>query len=178
MPQDFAKRQPPASTPANPLPRWVWFVSGVAVGSFVTFLAFVGTTVPSDPAVSPEAVQAPAPSSGGERAENEEMQWNFYDLFPRSEVPVHDLYATDEEVGGPISYLLQAGSFQNPDDADRLRGELILMGLDVEVRQIRVNGQAWHRVMVGPLPDEVELGRAQERLAEVDIAAIPIRVAP
>ena len=79
---------------------------------------------------------------------------------------------------GPAVFLLQAGSFRNSEDADRLRAELLLMGLTVFSREIEVNGETWHRVLVGPLETELELNRAQDKLAQAEIESIPLRVKP
>jgi len=158
------------------LPRWVWFVTGLVTGVFLSFIFYLHEFVDADPETAAITPGATLPGSR-ERTEDGEMQWKFYDLFPEAEVAINDNYATGErEFSG--SYLLQAGSFRKQDEADRLRAELILMGLEVTIRKIKVNGQDWHRVMVGPLASDAAVTRAAERLAEIDIAAIPIRVKP
>lgn len=71
-----------------------------------------------------------------------------------------------------IRYMLQTGSFQNESDADRRRAELILMGMDANIKTVTfTNGQIWHRVIVGPFTGEKALHRAQNQLTQLNIAA-------
>ncbi len=174
MPQDHATRR--GDTPRAPIPGWVWFLSGLAVGVFGSFLYYVQDRVPSDP-----EVEAIVDSSGDATTEEEvaPMKWDFYDIFPRSEVPIVEEYQPDGSkatLAQPKAYLLQAGSFRNPDDADSLRAELILLGMDAFVREVDNDGVAWHRVMVGPFDSEIELSRSRRALAEANISSIVLTI--
>jgi cell division protein FtsN len=172
MPQDFAKRH---STPADerPAPRFVWFVTGFMAGVFCAFLLYLWQDIPTDPEI------ASIPKPADKPAQVEEMQWDFYEIFPKSEVPIIEEY-TDSgakvETTRDFRYILQTGSFKNPSDADELRARLLLMGLDVFVKEVDVNGSQWHRVIVGPLDNGLALNRAQDKLAQAEIASIPFRV--
>ena len=107
------------------------------------------------------------------------MQFDFYDLFPRSEVAIVEEYNTEglrAESDGPYAYLLQAGSFPHADDADQLRAQLLLLGMEVFVKEIKIEGDKWYRVMVGPLATDLELNRTQDKLAEAEIESIPLKV--
>ncbi len=171
MPQDHARRKSPEP---NTVAGWVWFISGLMTGVFCMFLFFVWRDVPADPDVE---VIADAPITNS--SDPEPMQWDFYDIFPKSEVPIVEEYASDgtkRQVEQPVSFLLQVGSFRNPEDADRLRAELILLGMDVFIRTIENEGQQWHRVVVGPIDTETELNRHRRRLAEANLPSIPLRV--
>ena len=44
------------------------------------------------------------------------------------------------------------------------------------VKDIKIDGDKWYRVMVGPLATDLELNRAQDKLAEADIESIPLKV--
>jgi cell division protein FtsN len=106
------------------------------------------------------------------------MQWDFYEIFPRSEVPVVEEY---DDAGNRLQtdqyrWILQAGSFQEPDDADELRASLLLLGLDASTTEVEVTGETWHRVIVGPFDTELERNRAQDRLAQAEISALPLRI--
>ena len=163
-----------SSTPS--VPGWVWFLTGLVAGIFVSFLAYLGKIVPSDPQTTGLSV---LPKAEPDQMV-EEMQFDFYDLFPKSEVPIVEEYNTEglrAESDGPFAYLLQAGSFPRPDDADQLRAELILLGMDVFVKEIKIDGDKWYRVMVGPLTTDLELNRTQDKLAQADIESIPLKVA-
>lgn len=72
-------------------------------------------------------------------------------------------------------YLLQAASFLRRDDAEAMRAELLLEGMDANVSKVpRKGGGAWHRVLVGPFPDRTEMARALTKLRERDIPALPL----
>ncbi len=155
--------------------NWVWFFTGLVSGLFLAFLVYLGLIVPPDK-LAGDLNQLPRAKPD---QAVEEMRFDFYDLFPKSEVPIVEEYNAEGrrvESANPVTYLLQAGSFQNPDDANQLRAELILLGLTVFTREIKVDGNAWHRVMVGPLETELALNRAQDTLAEAEIESIPLKV--
>ncbi|MCB1694247.1 MAG: SPOR domain-containing protein [Pseudomonadales bacterium] len=176
MPQDYAKRNN-ARAPSRSLPGWVWFLTGLATGLLSAFLFYLWRDVPIDPEAA-AIVEKPSPELAAPPAD--EMKWDFYDIFPKSEVPVEE-YAKDgskSAVATPSVYLLQAGSFRNQSDADRLRAELILLGMDVIIKPVTTEGQTWHRVLVGPVKSDLEADRLRRRLAEQNIASIPIKVSP
>ena len=119
----------------------------------------------------------PASDTRGE-TQKEEIQWDFYGIFPNVEVPVADEYAEarDAESSRNFRWILQAGSFKNPDDADSRRANLILMGLGAETQQVDIFGDTWYRVMAGPFDSELERDRAQSKLAQEEIPSIPMKV--
>ena len=178
MAQDFAKRHT-AKNPSRPsIPGWVWFLTGLIAGIFLSFLGYLWKFVPVDPQmVNSKEVPKAEPNQAVQAVK--EMQFDFYDLFPKSEVPIVEEYNQEGlliESPNPFAYLLQAGSFRDPNDADRLRGSLILQGLEVFVKKINVNGATWYRVMVGPFKTDLGLNRAQDKLAAAQIESIPIKV--
>ena len=77
-------------------------------------------------------------------------------------------------------YLLQAASFLRSDDAEAMRAELLLEGMQATVSVVpRPGGRTWHRVLVGPFPDRAEMTRALSTLRGKDIPALPlVRKAP
>ena len=173
MSQDFAKPHR-SKPPAAPGPgRWLWFLTGFIAGGFVTFLVALWLLVPN----ADEPPQQTGPIAEPE-IQAEEMQWDFYEIFPKSVVPVvEDRAEPDTTVdAGPRRWVLQAGSFSDAKDADELRASLILMGLEASITRVEVAGKDWHRVMVGPLESDLDRNRAQDRLAQAQIKAIPIRL--
>ncbi len=173
MTHDFAKLH--STVNSSSIPGWVWFLTGLVAGIFVSFLVYLWKFVPSDPQTAEFSIQ---PKAEPDQIV-EEMRFDFYDLFPKSEVPIVDGYNSESfrvDAGSPFDYLLQAGSFRHPDDADRLRAELILLGMEVFVKEIRIDKDTWYRVMVGPLHTDLDLNRAQDKLAEADIESLPLKV--
>lgn len=108
-----------------------------------------------------------------------EFKLDFYEIFPKSEVPVVEEYDDKDKkvrLEENAVYVLQVGSFRNAEDADGMRAQMILLGLDAYTRQGEVKGEFWHRVLVGPLDSSLKLNRVQDRLAEAGIESIPLKL--
>jgi cell division protein FtsN len=109
-------------------------------------------------------------------------QYDFYEMLPKFEVVVPE---KDREVkrDAPASlverpgvYVLQAGSYRNQPDAERVRSQLALQGIQAVVQRVAVDADVWHRVRIGPIADLKELNRVRDRLRSADIDALVIRV--
>ncbi|MHB0817772.1 SPOR domain-containing protein [Stutzerimonas stutzeri] len=64
-----------------------------------------------------------------------------------------------------VQFFLQAGSFRQQAEADRVRAQIILLGQDVRVESVRVRDEPWFRVLVGPYNSREQLNAAQKTLA-------------
>ena len=62
--------------------------------------------------------------------------------------------------------ILQVGSFRRYEEADRRKAELALLGYSANVQAANVNGETWHRVKLGPMPD-AEARKLRDRLKAV-----------
>ena len=81
------------------------------------------------------------------------------------------------KVDKPGTYVLQAGSFRNAADADKLRATLALAGIESSVQTVTIDrDQTWHRVRIGPFENLDRLNAARERLAQHNIQALVIRL--
>ena len=124
------------------------------------------------PPADPEAA---APSAG--------EKYTFYDRLPNFEVVVpekdkevkRDLPAT-APVERPGVYVLQAGSYRNQSDADRVRAQLALQGIDASVQRVAVDADVWHRVRIGPITKLEQLNKLRKQLQAADVDALVIRV--
>jgi cell division protein FtsN len=176
MTQDFAKAHRSAAEPAPAPPRWIWFFSGFVSGGFLAFLAALWFLVPVTTTTSPVA-ETPRPETQA-KTQTEEMQWDFYEIFPKSVVPIVEEYTNSGEkvVLDNFQWVLQAGSFQDPNDADERRATLLLMGLNVSTTTVDMSGKTWHRVLVGPFESALERNRAQDTLAQAEIRSIAMKV--
>ena len=174
MSKDYAKAHKTAPPPEPTPKRLPWFLSGFVLGAF---LAFLGALWLMQSPATTVAGTTEAPVAQPE-ATSDEMQWDFYEIFPRSVVPVVEEYiSTGEKVAvDNVRWILQAGSFRDPDDADERRAELLLMGLNVTTAEAVMSGKTWHRVIVGPFDTELERNRAQDKLAQAQIPSIPFTI--
>ena len=134
MTQDFAKQKRSPSEQGTPSRRWPWFITGLVTGSFITFLAMLWFFV--DPKQASSAATKPIPET---ESKIEEMQWDFYEIFPKSVVPIVQEYTDsgDKIIEEKYAWTLQAGSFRKPEEADELRATLILMGLPATTNRLR-----------------------------------------
>ncbi len=174
---DYAKRANQPTQVKSGIPGWVWFFTGLISGLFIAFLFYLGEYTHAEKAV----VVDDKPKARIIRPDEltKELKLDFYELFPKSEVPVIEEYVSDDkkiQVKDKSVYILQAGSFRNAEDADSLRAQVILLGLNAYIRPGEVKGEFWHRVLVGPLDSAIKLNRAQDKLAEAGIESIPLKL--
>lgn len=75
------------------------------------------------------------------------------------------------------TYLLQAGSFRNGEQAERFRAELALLGLQTSIQKVTIdNKDTYHRVRVGPFRDTDSLNKARSRLSKQGIESSVIKI--
>ncbi len=99
---------------------------------------------------------------------------NFEVVVPEKEVVVpRDAPETVEKKG---AYVLQAGSYRKFEDADRVRAQLALQGIESNVQRVAIDSDTWHRVRIGPITDTAELERVRTRLREAEVDFLVVRV--
>ncbi|HVY81977.1 MAG TPA: SPOR domain-containing protein [Steroidobacteraceae bacterium] len=109
-------------------------------------------------------------------------RYDFYEMLPNFEVVVpekdrdvkRDLPAA--KIERPGVYVLQAGSYRNQADAERVRAQLALQGINAKVQRVAVDNDVWHRVRIGPISDLGELNRVRKQLQAADVDGLVIRV--
>lgn len=158
--------------------------TGLAVG----LLAGLGVGLAiyvADRPVPPDSADTPAPAStrASELPPPEpETRFDYYEMLPNFEVVVperdrevrRDAPAARVEKEG--SYVLQVGSYRAFTEADRVRAQLALQGIESKVQRVSVDNDTWHRVRVGPISDLRELNRVRDRLREAEMDVLVIRV--
>lgn len=172
-PRRGASRARPKTGPR--IPAWLIAVCGVVVGLFIAFLF---TLEPGRESVRRDATTAPQTATrAAEPPKRPSPSYDFYTLLPESEVatprpapvppPPPPAPAEPPEQSAPTTqYYLQAGSFRQRAEADRVRAQIILMGLDARLEDAKLaNGEVWHRVQVGPFADQSRLNRAEQTLS-------------
>ncbi|MDO5103915.1 MAG: SPOR domain-containing protein [Lautropia sp.] len=98
-----------------------------------------------------------------------------------SDVSTVDLTA---EQGGAVErqgaatgrFLLQAGAFRHPTDAETLKLRLALNGLEAHVATANVNGQTLYRVRLGPYESLEAANVVRRQLADERIEAAVVRL--
>jgi len=71
---------------------------------------------------------------------------------------------------------LQAGSFSNADDAEKLKARLALLGIEAVIQTATIPDKGvWHRVRMGPYNSADEMSRARSLLKQNGVEATPMR---
>src|ERR1700704_173051 len=167
------------------------FGYGMLAGMVVASMAFVYLGGP--PRRPKDSADAPRPDpcraapadaeSGGVGPGRTAEKYDFYEMLPNFEVVVpekdkdvkRDLPAA-AKVERPGVYVLQAGSYRNEADADRVRAQLALQGVDARVQRVAVDTDVWHRVRIGPISNLDELNKVRRQLRAAEVDALVIRV--
>ena len=76
----------------------------------------------------------------------------------------------------PGAYILQAGSFRNHADADRVRALIAMQGVESKIQKVTIDKDTWHRVRVGPITNLQKLEETRSKLRQARIDALVIRV--
>lgn len=175
----------------------LWRMREFGMGAFVGIVlagsatVYVMNTRLHDAAAAREKSEAPRPdphrkapvdpdastaAASGEKYDFYEMLPNFEVVVPEKDKEVkRDLPAT-AKVERPGVYVLQAGSYRNESDADRVRAQLSMQGIDAKVQRVAVDSDVWHRVRIGPITKLDELNRLRKQLRAADVDALVIRV--
>lgn len=133
---------------------------------------------PADPraATTPQAPIA-LPGKPGEKA-SEKPRFEFYKILPGSEEDAPGTVAKPEPTPAekpvpPVEPLfLQAGAFQNPEDADNLKARLALLGLEASVQRADLPEKGiMYRVRMGPYRKPEDMNSARTQLAQSGIQA-------
>jgi cell division septation protein DedD len=161
---------------SRPGSAWRSYFAGLLSGIFLCFLLYLGTMPAADgpePGPTPEAAAStPVP------AEPPKPRFDFYTMLPQQTIdgPVEPAEVTSPPSGSAgESYLLQAGSFRQREDADRRRAELLLLGLEPQVEETNSDNGRWFRVYLGPFSSHSQMTRARSLTAAQDIDTLLLK---
>ena len=149
---------------------WVWMSLGLIIGLFVAFILFLDHKI-----VKNSREQKPQTVEPGDISK---PKFDFYTVLPKRQVDIPEPEQTEppipNQVGDEMSgrFLLQAGSFQKMQDADRRKAELAFLGLEADINTAEVNGVTYYRVELGPYADGGAYSQAERQLIENDIQFI------
>jgi cell division protein FtsN len=186
LPRDYKpKRKQPAR-----FTGWLGLACGLAVGlgvAGVVYLKDHRSDAPTAAAVKTgkrKLRNTESPDSEASDTDTAEpaRSYDFYDRLPKFEVVVPekekdvkpDIRAIPETRRG--TYVLQAGSYKNFADADRIRAQLALQGVESKIQKVSVDNDTWHRIRIGPISKLDELNRLRTILRKADVDVLVIRV--
>jgi cell division protein FtsN len=117
----------------------------------------------------------------------EKPKFDFYRILPGAEEPVTEKEirerlrqkgssASQQEASKDV-YFIQAGSFQNPSDADNQKARLAILGFESSVEPAHLPDKGtWYRVRMGPYAKLEEINKVRQALAQSGIDANLIKV--
>jgi cell division protein FtsN len=182
----------------------VMLVVGVAVGSISTLL-YQGATS-GDPdrlgagisqllQDSRDSVRdsAPASSTAAKSPAPARTSFDFFTILPEIERVISETGAFETAPAAPKAqsmpaeskskasaesfYMLQAGAYNDPGQAERMKARLALAGFEPSVQHISVQGQGdFYRVRVGPYSSMDLMETANRQLAKMKIKALRLKV--
>jgi cell division protein FtsN len=189
------RRQTPGIVAVN---GWMGFGAGLALGLLVALGVFLhyqdrepavpqpDLDVPPASARAADASPVPAADPGAAEAAPETAppeggtDYQFYELLPKQEVDVPP-GPTPGAVGTRLAdgeLTLQAGSFKNPAEAERLQAKLAQYGVDAKIQRYPLEDETWYRVRIGPIATVEEREVMRAKLAEAEVEADEVGAVP
>jgi len=196
MPRDYKSRI--TSNQKKSMPGYIWLLSGLAIGLFVAFIVYLDKQPETDKnfgnAVQHELekIKQQANKQKPEQttaktdqntSDKKEPKFNFYTILPELEILIPESETRPPEIKNKENtdtkskqYMLQVGSFQNINDAEKLKANLAFLGLAANIQHVTVNKQAWHRVRTGPYQNKQQLFKNQKLLKQNNIPTISMEL--
>ena len=182
----------------------VMLVVGVAVGSISTVLYQGATSRDPDRLGagisqllqdSRDSVRDSAPASSvvAKSTAPARTSFDFFTVLPEIERVITETGAFETASATPNTqstpaesksiaspggfYMLQAGAYNDPGQAERMKARLALAGFEPSVQHISVQGRGdFYRVRVGPYPSMDLMETANRQLAKMEIKALRLKV--
>lgn len=108
-----------------------------------------------------------------------EPHFDFYTILPSVEVviPDHEIKTRirEEKIGAgdkTAKYIMQAGSFRDSPEAERLKVKLTAMGIESRIEKAQVGEVMWYRVKVGPYSGMTSVMAIKSQLRDSGVDAI------
>jgi cell division protein FtsN len=169
---------------------FIGLVLGLAIAAAVAVymtnapVPFLTKSEPRRPAPQADRNLADAAKSAEAKSgPPEKPRFDFYKMLPGQEQPVteREIRAAAKKPADPAqpkdAYFVQAGSFQNPADADNLKARLALIGLQASVEPAALPDKGtWYRVRLGPYAQLDDINRVRQALAQNGVDASLIKV--
>lgn len=170
-----------------------FFIGGLVAGLVIAAIAALAITQapvpflnkvqrPSD-MVQPSAdgklpdpnkpLYTPLPATDNSKGAQAVLQTEQTPLFKMPPPTTSPAPATEAESS---RYLLQAGAYRAPEEADSMRARLALLGLDAKVYPVEQNGTTLYRVRMGPYGQIDEVNKTRKLLADNQIEAQVVRI--
>jgi cell division protein FtsN len=178
------------------------FLAGMGVGVLIGLLVSLGiafylnrTPIPfmtakpkqadKNGGAKPPAIAGLPQGGAAPAAVPEKPKFDFYRILPGSEEPVTEREIRErlrakgggQQEAAKDVYFIQAGSFQNPAEADNQKARLAILGFDSSVEPANLPDKGtWYRVRMGPYAKLEDINKVRQALAQNGIDASLIKV--
>lgn len=160
--------------------------TGVLIGLVVGAILAVGVAMWATgvnpfkldkPATAPARSAAPASKAPASATPDTAPSFDFYKVLPDNNSGALPRAAAPA-TASPLLYL-QAGAFQRADEADNMKAQLALLGVEAVIQTSEVAGKGMlHRVRVGPFRSMDEVDRTRSLLAQNNIPVTLVKEIP
>jgi len=196
-------RRMPRSMTRRPRREQGNFLAGIGVGVLIGLAVSLGiafylnrTPIPfmtakpkqaekNGAAAKPPAISGLPQSGVGPAVTAEKPKFDFYRILPGSEEPVSEKEIRErlkakgggQQEAAKDVYFIQAGSFQNPAEADNQKARLAILGFESSVEPANLPDKGtWYRVRMGPYAKLDEINKVRQTLAQSGIEASLIKI--
>jgi len=171
------------------MPAWVWLFTGIFIGLAFSLAWILREGWPEN-GPRPNAQATPAAASeepiadlaGASSSAPPKPHYEFYSVLPEMEVVIPNA-EIQQQSRTPVAasaddsqLLVQLGSFVNRGDADALKAQVALLGVQAKIQPVTINGKDWFRVRVGPLANAREVEQVRGQLGQFADQAITLKV--
>jgi cell division protein FtsN len=125
------------------------------------------------------------PQGSSVPAAGEKPKFDFYKILPGQEETVSEkelqararAASRGQQDSAKDVYFIQAGSFQNPAEADNQKARLAILGFESSVEPANLPDKGtWYRVRMGPYTKVEEINRVRAALAQNGIDASLVKI--
>jgi cell division protein FtsN len=160
---------------------------GFGLGLLVALVIYVSDHRNEPGATERAAEGAPAPRHAAkpvadpDAATDAASSYDFYAGLPKFEVVVpekeHGTHVdAAARIDRPGTYFLQAGSYRDMADAERVQAQLARQSVSANVQRVQLDNDVWYRIRIGPIKDLNQLNRVRQQLQAAEIVTLVIRV--
>jgi cell division protein FtsN len=162
---------------------------GFGAGLLIALVIYVGDHrhEPGAAEGAPEATPGPrhagkpALEAASEPAGDTGNNYDFYTGLSKFEVVVpekeHGTHVdAAARIDRPGTYFLQAGSYRDMADAERVQAQLARQSISANVQRVALDTDVWYRIRIGPIKDLNQLNRVRQQLQAAEIVTLVIRV--
>lgn len=154
-------------------------LAGAAVGSVATALLI--TKTPDNALPLPANVAAKHAVT--KTAKASKPKFDFYTILSETEtvdsghtVPTVVAKSKKTAASNSSKYILQIASFKSAAEAEEQKARLALLGVQVGIEKVLVNGETWFRVRQGPVTGLAKVERMQKQLQAKDINSLRLKL--